>query len=329
MGKGTSWLLLGSELGEKNNAIDEIRRKSGGAEETVYYAGETPLAEIISTLRTGSLFADARIFFIKRCEEIKKKDELSLLCSYLASQADDTSLILISDETSVAKALEQAISPAQKKVFWELLDNRKREWVETFFRKEGFKISSDGVEAVLEMVENNTAALQQECSRLILFLDKDREVSPEDAERWLSHTREESVFTLFSRVAAGDLSRSLECARVLLAARETPQAIFAGLASCFRKLASYLALKDSGVTDEWEFKKIGVSAPGAKRDYSSAARRYTSPDAETCLALTAEYDFMLRSSSSFPQQILMDKYLHTIHALALKDSFKAPVKALP
>jgi len=175
----------------------------------VYYAGETPLAEIISALRTASLFAAARIFFIKRCEGIKKKDELTLLSSYLASQADDTILILISDETSVAKALEQAISPAQKKVFWELLDNRKREWVENFFRKEGFKIGSDAVEAVLEMVENNTAALQQECSRLILFLDKDREVSPDDVERWLSHTREESVFTLFSRIASGDLSRSL------------------------------------------------------------------------------------------------------------------------
>ena len=48
--------------------------------------------------------------------------------------------------------------------------------------------------------------------------------------------------------------------------------------------------------------KIGVSAPGNKRDYSAVA--------ETCLALTAEYDLLLRSSFSFPEQVLMDKFLY-------------------
>ena len=196
------------------------------------------------------------------------------------------------------------------------MDSRKYEWVESFFRKEGFRISTEGIETILELVENNTAALRQECSRLILFLDKDREISGEDAEKWLSHTREESVFTLFSRIAAGDFPRTLESAGILLAARETPPAIFAGLASCFRKLINYLALKEAGVSDEWEFKKIGVSAPGAKRDYSAAATRYNSSGAETCLALTAEYDLILRSALSFPDQILMEKYLYKIHSLA-------------
>jgi DNA polymerase III delta subunit len=103
---------------------------------------------------------------------------------------------------------------------------------------------------------------------------------------------------------------------MLLAARETPPAIFACLASCFRKLINYLALKEAGVSDEWEFKKIGIYAPGAKRDYSAAASRYNSAGAETCLTLTAEYDFLLRSAFSFPEHILMDRYLYKIHSLA-------------
>jgi len=316
--KSACWLFLGPEIGEKQAAIDEIRKKIGvgsGAsiEETVYYAGETSVPVMVSSMRNGSLFADTRLFFIKSVDGIKKKEDIDLLSSYIASPVEDTFLILISEETSAAKGLEQAIPPANKKVFWELLDNRKYDWVQTFFRNEGFRISAEGVDTILELVENNTAALRQECSRLILFLDKSREISSADVEKWLSHTREETVFTLFTRIAAGDLSRSLECARILLAAKETPPAIFAGLASCFRKLASYLALKDAGVTDDWEYKKIGVSAPGAKRDYSAAARRYNSTAAETCLALTAEYDLLLRSAYSFPEQILLDRYLFKIH----------------
>ncbi|MCL2472563.1 MAG: DNA polymerase III subunit delta [Treponema sp.] len=317
-----SWLFLGPEIGEKQIAIDEIREKNsygGTGEETVFYAGETNVSTMVSIIQNGSLFADKRLFIIKSAESFRKKDELDLLASCIASPPPDTSIILVSEETGIAKALEAAIPPARKRIFWELPDGRKTEWVRSFFTREGFKINSEGIETILELVENNTAALQQECSRLILFLDKNREITGEEAEKWLSHTREESPFTLFSRIAAGDFSRCLESVRTLLAAKETPVAIFAGLAFCFRKLMSYLMLKEAGITDEWEYKKIGVSSPVAKRDYSAAGRRYTSTDAETCLALTAEYDLLLRSSFSFPEQILMDRYLYKIYTLGLKE----------
>ena len=309
------WLFLGPEIGEKQAAIDEIRKKNSGFEEIVYYAGEAQASDIVSVIRNGSLFSDSRLFLIKRAEEIKKKEEIELFSSCISSLPKDVFIIFISEETSLSKVLEKSIPAANKRIFWELSDSRKLEWVRDFFRKEGFKISPEGIGTILELVENNTAALKQECSRLVVFLDKDREITGEEAEKWLSHTREESAFTLFSRIAAGDFSRALESIRMLLAAKEAPPAIFAGLASCFRKLMSYLALKEAAVSDEWEYKKIGVSSPGAKRDYSAAARRYNLAGAEACLALTAEYDFIFRSSLSFPEQILFDQYLFKIHSL--------------
>ena len=311
-----AWLFLGPEIGEKQAAIDQIRKKIPQAELTVYYAGDTAVPLMVSEMRNGSLFADSRLFLVKSSELIKKKEDIDLLCQYLGNPMDNNYLILLSDETGIAKGLEKPIKPANKRIFWELLDSRKYEWVENFFRKEGFRISPDGVETILELVENNTSALRQECSRLMLFLDKSKVITDEEAEKWLSHTREESPFTLFSRIASGDFSRSLESVRVLLAAKEAPPAIFAALASCFRKLIAYRTLKEAGITDEGEFKKIGVSAPGAKRDYSAAGRRYNSYTAERCLALTAEYDFFLRSAGTYPEQILMDEYIFKIHSLA-------------
>ena len=315
-----TWLFLGPEIGEKQNVIEEIRKKllaeDPALEETVYYAGETSVSAMVSNILNASLFASSRLFFIKCAEEIKKKADTDLLSSCLEPPPDHTYVIFISEETSAAKALEKIVPTANKRIFWELSDSRKYDWVSTFFRQNGFKISPAGIETILELVENNTAALKQECSRLALFLDKNREITEKDAEKWLSHTRQESAFTLFSRIAAGDFSRSLESARVLLAAKETPPAIFACLASCFRKLLAYLSLKQAGVTDDWEYKKIGVSAPAAKRDYASAARFYSYAAAESCLALTAEYDLLLRSAHSFPEQILMDQFLYKIYSLA-------------
>ena len=314
-----AWLFLGPEIGEKQNAIDDIKKKISNNkvfEETVYYAGDTTVSSMVTNILNGSLFAETRLFFIKCAEAINKKDDITLLASCLTNPPKDTFIILISDETGIAKGLENVFSQSTKRIFWELLDARKSEWVKDFFSRSGYKITADGIQTILELVENNTAALRQECGRLLLFLDKNKEITGEDAELWLSHTRQESPFTLFSRIAAGDLKRSIESSRTLIDAKEAPQAIFAALASCFRKLINYLSLKEAGVSDEFEYRKIGVSSPGAKRDYAAAARLYDSCGAESCLALTAEYDLLLRSASSFPEQILMDQYLYKIHTLS-------------
>jgi DNA polymerase-3 subunit delta len=314
-----SRIFLGVELGEKQAALDEIEKQLAAAgekpEKTVYYAGETPVSEMASAIKNGSLFSASRLFIIKNAEAIKKKEDIELLASCVSALPEDTAVVLISEENKIAQGLEKAFPPGAKKIFWELSDRDKNEWVAGFFRRNGFQISAAGVQTVLELVENNTQALERECSRLILFLDKGKETGAGEIEKLLSHTREESAFTLFSRIAAGDFSRSLESMRTLLAAKEAPQTILAGLVWCFRKLRDYLALSEAGVNDDFEYKKIGVSSPQAKRDYSGAGRRYDSEKTDLCLALTAEYDALVRSASSFPETVLMDQYLYKIHCL--------------
>ncbi|MDR2402696.1 MAG: DNA polymerase III subunit delta [Spirochaetaceae bacterium] len=315
MVKGRCYLFLGPEIGEKQEAIEELRRNltDGGEapEEISFYAGETSLPEIVSALRNGSLFAGKRLFFIKNAEVCKKKEDLEFLHAYLKAPRDDTTLVLLSDAGSIDKQLERAVDGANKRIFWELFEDRKIAWVDSFFRRQGYTIREDGIEVILELVENNTDALRRECSRLMPFLGKDKPITGEEVEKWLSHTREESSFTLFSRIAAGDLSKSLEILHTLLDARESPQAIFAGLAWCFRKLRDYLNLVNSGsYIDEFEFKKIGLASARVRKDYSLAARRY--PSADPAIALLAEFDILLRSAGSALERILLDLFIYRL-----------------
>jgi DNA polymerase-3 subunit delta len=314
---GTCYLFLGPEIGEKRDAVEEIRerlRGGGGFEETSFYAGETPVSRICAALLNGSLFSDARLFLVKNAELITKKDETALIASYIAAPEPSSALILISEETGISKTIEAAVDRKNRRVFWELFENRKTEWVASFFRREGCRVDAGGIEAILELVENNTDALRRECTKLMLFLGKERPINGADVEKWLSHTREESAFTLFSRIAAGDLSKGIESLHALLAARERPQTILAGLAWCFRKLRDYLALAAAGGGDEAGLRKIGLASPKARADYALAADRYDLAAAEDCLALTAEYDVLLRSGGAGLESILMDLYLCKIHA---------------
>jgi DNA polymerase-3 subunit delta len=148
----------------------------------------------------------------------------------------------------------------------------------------------------------------------VFLLPKDRPARAQDVEQWLSHSREESAFTLFSRIAAGDGSKAIEALHTLLAAKESPIAILAGLAWCFRKLRDYLSLPEN--PDNFELKKIGLSAV-TKNNYAAAARRYNIKDAENCLAVTAEYDILTRASGPAMEGTLMDVYLLKILGLGI------------
>jgi DNA polymerase-3 subunit delta len=316
--EGCCFLFLGPETGEKEDAIAAIRRDlaAGGvpAEETVFYAGETPVALIADVLRNGSLFADTRLFIVRNIESIKEKEkeDIKLFSSCLRLPLARTVLILVSEETRVAKSLEDPIPPRRRRIFWELFENQKTEWVRDYFRREGCRIDGEGIGAILEMVENNTEALRRECSRLILFLGKDRTVSAADVEEWLSHSREESAFTLFSRIAWGDFSKSLESLHTLLGAKEEPVRILAGLASSFRRLRDYQALVSSGAANDGVFRQAGFSHPKARADFAEASRRYGPGGAGRLLALTAEYDIRIRSGGGPLESLLMEVFLYRI-----------------
>ncbi|MCL2764685.1 MAG: DNA polymerase III subunit delta [Treponema sp.] len=315
-----AYIFLGPELGKKLDALNNIRKKFKGAEETVFYIGENPVNIIADIIQNISLFSDTRIIIIKNAELVKKKDEAELIASCIKNLDAGTALVLLSDEIKLAAGLEDACLKAgmpktNHQIFYEMFENEKSEWVRQFFRRSNYSIEQDCIDTILELVENNTDALRRECARLIHFAGaagQKNSLSPGEAEKWLSHNREESAFTLFSRIASCDLSKALESLGAMLAAKQSAQSILAGLAWCFRKLCDYLSLLETGDSyqpDSFELKKIGLSSPKAKSDYAMAARHYNMESAEACLALTAEYDMLLRSPAAIMENILMDRYI--------------------
>jgi DNA polymerase-3 subunit delta len=306
-----AYIFLGPEIGKKQDETGQIKKKlssAGAYEETVFYAGETPITNIVNTIQKHSLFAQSRLFIIKNAEQIKKKDETDAVASCMKELEPGDALILVSDEFKISAGLENACPRENRKVFYEMFEREKSAWVRSFFQRAGLGIDPSGVDAILEMVENNTDAMQRECSRLVYFLPKDRPARAQDVEQWLSHSREESAFTLFARIASGDGSKAVESLHTLLAAKESPVGILAGLAWSFRKLRDYLALTENGEPDNFELKKIGLST-ATKNNYAAAARRYSARDVENCLAVTAEYDILTRASGPALEETLMDVYL--------------------
>jgi DNA polymerase-3 subunit delta len=318
MAKGESYLFLGPEIGEKKEAVLQIKaglekRYTTAPEETVLYVGETAVNVIVSALLNLPLFAQTRLFRVKNIGAIKK-DGAKLIAAYVKEPADDTFLILEGDETKADSELENAAG-IQKRVFWEMFEDRKAAWVINYFKRNGFSARQEAALDILELVENNTDALAQACSSIMLLCAGEKLIDSALVEKYLTHNREESAFTLFASLAEGNFPHSAEILHSLTAGGVEAPALFAGLLWCFRRLRDYHKLKERNAVTDFEMRKIGLANPRSKKDYLQAASRCDAASCDMVITLCAEFDCRIRADGNQAAGILLDLFLYKVWRL--------------
>lgn len=316
------WLLTGPETGERNAMADSILaaviKSRGDCDVHRLYAQDVPLNEVLSLLQNGSLFSSARLVLLRNAELIKKKDEIEALGSWISSVScsagfPEATLILLSDEISVDRKLDALVPKDSKKVFWEMFENRKEQWIRDFFRKAGLNVEADAVAAILELVENNTEELRKACTLFTLFFPGGHTISSADVESILEHNREENAFTLFDALAQGNLEGALSINRKISLSRESsPVQVIAGLSWCFRRLGDWHGLSATGALDEFSLKKAGFSSRKAQTQYRSASGRWTAADTVRILGLLADTDLRIRSGGTALADLELETALYLI-----------------
>lgn len=317
-----AYLLLGPEKGLKDDFIRELRTTLTGKspeplEESRHYAFETELSALISDLQNGSLFSSRRLVFLLGVEEVKKKAELDLLKDYLAHPAPEITLVMVSDETKVEEGLKKAVEKLSKeavKVFWEMFDNQKRGWLINHFRSIGLPLGGDEADFLLEMVENSTDQLKAEGEKLLSFFGPGRTLTMDDLETYLSHSKEESVFSLFERAMDGNFEETMEVLnKILLSQDRDAVGLLSGLLWQVRNLMTLRALMDQGIPGEEAFLqgKIRTTKKG-KDTYLKAARRYSSGDLERMIQHFAEYESRLRGMRTEGQGVVLELFFYQL-----------------
>ncbi|MBQ5997917.1 MAG: DNA polymerase III subunit delta [Treponema sp.] len=318
------YLFTGPETGGQNESVQKIKaslkKQFGEIEEYSFFAMETTTAEFLTVLQNESLFAAATCVVVKNAEVIKKKDEVELLLNWIETASSPANvLILLSDEISIDSKIEKAVPPSNKKIFWELFETDKIAWINSFFKKNNRSITADAVSLILEMVENNTAVLKNECSRFLVLFPEGHQISADDVDSVLYHSREENAFSLFAQMADSSadpesrLAKSIEILQKIRLSKENSSfMIIAGLASCFRKLSLWIKLKSEGMTDDFNLKKNGFTSSKQKTQYSSASKIWTAGQVTAILAVLASGDMAIRSGGSALEDVLLQKMIYEI-----------------
>lgn len=318
------YLYTGPEAGMRNDAVlaikESMKKKFGQVEEYLFYAYETPPSEYIAILESESLFSSSTCVVVKGAEAIKKKDEVDSLLKWISLSASDAAvLILISDEISVDSKIEKAIPQGNKKIFWEMSEDRTISWLNNYFSKNGYKITEEAASLIFDMLENNTETLKNECSRFFICFPKDHIIDSDDVDAILTHNREENAFSLFNTMSeeGEDPSRCLEKSleilqKIRLSKDSSSVLIIAGLASCFRKLIIWQKLAASGKADDFNLKINGFSSKKMKSQYGRAARIWSQGQSLAILALLSSTDIDLRSGGALLEDVILQKMLYEI-----------------
>lgn len=322
--KAPVYLYTGPEFGKRNDAVTQLKeslqKKLGEIDYHLFYLIENPFSQVMTILQSGTLFSNGVCVVCKNAELLKKKEEIEMLSSWIENPSENSVLILVSDEISVDAKLEKLVPSENRKKFWEMYDSDKLSWIMDFFRTNGYKIESSAASLILELIENNTQALRDECSRFFVCFPKDHVITEDDVDSVLSHTREENPFTLFNQISqASDapqkrFEKGLEILQKIRLSKENSSvALIAGLSSCFRKLVLWHDICPNGYEpDESTCKMNGFSSKTMRRQYKNAAKIWTTGQATAILAILASTDMEIRSGGSTMEDVLLQKMLYEI-----------------
>lgn len=324
--------LMGPEEGEKLAWLEGEKRRLAGLhpdmEVVNLFAFDTDPAALEESLFSSSLFSSFTLVVLKHYEELKKDSPVNrVILKYVQDKDSPNALIVLSSQTtySLPAALSKALSRDMVISFWEMFENKKQDWIRSFFRKEGYQISQDAIRYILDMIENNTWEMKNTCSQLALFFQLSGtkgQIGLDEISSYLSHTREEDGFSLFACIARADLAKSLSCLKKILDSDRNGHIGLTGvLLRQFRLLESFSSLRSGG--EEAAFSNAsafsssaapvrGIKTQRDKATFKTAADNYTLEDTGRIIRYLDGMDVKVKMAAADEVSLTLELMLYTI-----------------
>ena len=312
-----SYLLLGPEVGEKKEFIGKLigRISEAGNPPEVkrIYPGEKDLGEILGEMETGSLFSDHRVYILEQVDEYSRAAQVNPLAEMLKNPPEGVTLILTSDKNSVDRKISSAVDKDKSRIFWEMFEGAKKNWIQAFFRQRKINIHQDALEELLDMVENNTSEMKTACETLVFYFSEGSLITAEDIDRILYHSKEENVFTLFDKIVLRDLEGALDVyCKIRLSTSVDVAGLFSGMLWQIRLLLSLSVMRDQGYRDQECFRQLKLTSKKRQKLYWGALSRYRTPELQEAVSLIARYDREARSIRKEMQDRVMEIFLYKL-----------------
>jgi len=314
-------LLLGPEAGRKRAFVEQIvaaaQERHGEVEVLRAFPYDSDLIDLVATLRTPGLFVAHRVVLLQEAQDLRAGNQLGALAAYCEDPAAASTLIIATGGMArdVPAALTRTVPKERTRIFWEMFDNEKQGWLLNFFRSREIHIDGEACALILELVPNEVAALEALCGNLASFFAAGAAISAPEIEQYLYHSKDETVFSLFDRVAERDLQGSLETLTTLLLSRRGDAVQIIGLLlSQFQRLTQLKELLATRNSQAAALQQLRITGKRLQRTYQEAHRRYSDAEMEPIYRLLTEFDARARLLSQELTEPLLQLLLYHVVA---------------
>ncbi len=332
------WILLGPELGRKEKQIQKLKtefwgkdgpqkdKNSSDKNETEFVCGFDTVEQIANFIETPSLFDRQQLVFLMQVEELNAT-ETKRLSETIKKSKDYTTIVLVSSETRLSSSLDLA-ARAQKIVFWKLSESECYDHLVGLTRKKGIQMSSQAVDMMLLMIGHNYSELEFTVNQIHSYVTQHKihNVGVEEIENWLSHYKQETVFSLFLEISRRNYTIVFDDMKLLLNAGEHPIRIMAGLFYQFNMAFQILREMQKGGSFYSACLAFNVKAKGIQSQYSQFLKHVDMQGMENIFRLCVDTDSYIRSNrATLSADIYMSLFVYNLYQIhVLKRSSFTP-----
>lgn len=303
---GTEGLLVERAVNALRNAVDS--KGVPGFNVEVFDGKGLDAARVISAARTLPMMAETRFVLLRHVDAMTPTEQTHL-AAYLDDPSDSTCLVLTGTKLDGRAKLAKLAKKKGYLVETKSLRGRElREFVGAEATSRQHKIMPQAVEALVDAVGDDLAAIDDALERLSLFVGAGQRIDAEAVTMCVTRIRVESVWSLVDAIGLKDRRKGIAAAQSLLDDREPPLRLLAMVARQLRMVARMREALSEGLRPQDAAKRAGAP-PFKAADLTESARRFTADSLGDAFALIAETDKALKSSKRPPDVILQDAVL--------------------
>ena len=303
---GTERLLIERAVDAVRTAIDAMGAPGFNIE--LFDGKGLEASRVISAARTLPMMADKRLVLVRHIDAMSPSEQTKL-AAYFDDPSDSACLVLTATKLDGRAKLAKA---AKKKGF--LIDAKPlrgrelREFIRAEATAREHNIAPPAIEALLDAVGDDLAAIDDALERLSLFVGPGQRIDADAVMQCVTRIRVESIWSLVDAIGLKDRRKGIAAAQSLLDDREPPLRLLAMVARQLRIVARMREALSEGLRPQDAAKRAGAP-PFKANDLTESARRFTAGSLGDAFALLAETDRALKGSKRPPDVILQNAVL--------------------
>ena len=241
---------------------------------------------IVTASQTLPMMSDRRLVYVRDLAVLPAA-ELNKLAPYLKDPNPQTVLLCVVSKLDKRIKLFQAAKKA--KVLWELDAPRNlASWLRAEAKRSGIAISAAAGKRLCDVVGKDLSRLDIALQQLSLYTEG-KEITTDDVDDLIAHTRERSVFELTDALGEGDLVRARRAVASLCDQRQSAIGVVVMLARHMRQLGLCQVAQQRRLSPGDRARLVGAP-PFVVDKLSRQARAYTPQQITGAIAQLSHLD---------------------------------------